>query len=81
MKDVMSCARACGRESNCNTANYNSEDNTCELFKKQISPEAAMMTAKGYHLITKVGIFKLKYMAEPSDNELYPAELLSYTLN
>ena len=40
-----------------------------------------MMTAKGYHLITKVGIFKLKYMAEPSDNELYPAELLSYTFN
>lgn len=59
MKDAMSCARACGLESNCNTANYNSEDNTCELFKKQISPEAAMMTARGYHLITKVGNFDI----------------------
>ena len=56
VKDVLLCARACGAESNCNTANYNSEDNTCQLFKKQISPEAAMMTARGYHLITNVGL-------------------------
>jgi len=57
VKDVMSCARACGVESNCNTANYKSRENKCELFKEQISPEAAMTTARGYHLITKVGIF------------------------
>ena len=81
-KDVMSCARACGAESDCNTANYNSEENKCDLFKEQIKPEAAMMIARGYHLITKVGTchicLKLAYMAKPTDPELYLRALELY---
>ena len=76
VKDVMSCARACGAELNCNTANYNSGENKCELFKEQSLPEAAVMTVRGYHLITKVRhsisrLFKLEYIAEPTDYERY----------
>lgn len=84
VKDVMSCARACGVESNCNTANYNSRENKCELFKEQISPEAAMTTARGYHLITKVGIFHVSLNWNLWLSLLiinYISELLSYTLN
>lgn len=81
-KDVMSCARACGAESDCNTANYNSEENKCDLFKEQIKPEAAMMIARGYHLITKVGTchicLKLAYVAKPTDPELYLRALELY---
>ncbi|KAJ7391094.1 hypothetical protein OS493_020118 [Desmophyllum pertusum] len=55
----MLCARACGTESNCNTANYNTEDNKCDLFKERVeknSHGAAMITSRGCYLITKVEI-------------------------
>ena len=58
-KDVIFCARACGAELNCSTANYNSENNKCELFKgskEDVLPRAAVMTARGYYLLTKVTI-------------------------
>ncbi len=59
VKDVMLCARTCGAEANCNTANYNSEENKCDLYKKQMEntlSKAAMITARGYYLIAKVRI-------------------------
>ena len=62
VKGVMLCARACGTESNCNTANYNTEDNKCDLFKERVeknSHGAAMITSRGCYLITKVRIFFL----------------------
>ncbi len=36
VKDVMSWERSCGAESDCSTANYNSEENKCDLFKDRI---------------------------------------------
>ncbi|KAL9964993.1 hypothetical protein ACROYT_G028714 [Oculina patagonica] len=53
----MLCARTCSAETNCNTANYNSEENKCDLFKERmenILHGPAMFTASGYYLITKV---------------------------
>lgn len=58
-KDLMLCARACGAESNCNAVNYNSENNECELFKEHLEDVlhgAAVITARGYYLLTKVTI-------------------------
>lgn len=58
-EDIMLCARGCGAESDCNTANYNSEGNKCELFKERmenISHGAAVITTRGYYLLTKVRI-------------------------
>ena len=60
VKDLILCARACGAESNCNSANYDSEENKCDLFKERmenISHEAAMITPRRYYLITKVRIY------------------------
>ena len=57
VKDLMLCARACGAKSNCNTANYDSEVNKCDLFKERMensSHGTVMTTAKGFYLITKV---------------------------
>ena len=58
-KDVILCARACGAEPNCNIANYNSENNKCELFKERKGDAlhgAAVITARGYYLLTKVTV-------------------------
>ena len=58
-KDVILCARACGAESKCNTVNYNSENNKCELFKERkenVLHGAAVITARGYYLLSKVRI-------------------------
>ncbi len=74
VKDVMLCARTCGAEANCNTANYNPEENKCDLLKERMEnvlPEAATIIERGNYLITKVSFFfpfvkqyyyKLKYI-------------------
>ncbi len=56
----MLCARTCGAESICNTANYNPGENKCDLFKERmenISHVAATITEIGHYLITKVRFF------------------------
>ena len=58
-KDLMLCARACGAESKCNAANYNSENNECELFKER--KEDVFHGARGYYLLTKV-IIHLRFI-------------------
>ena len=61
-KDVMLCARACGAEPNCSTANYNSENNKCELFKERkenVLHRAAVIATRGCYLLTKVTIHVL----------------------
>ena len=58
-RHVILCARACGAESNCSAANYNSENNKCELFKERMEDVlhgAAVITARGYYLLAKVTI-------------------------
>lgn len=58
-RDVILCARTCGAESNCSSANYNSENNKCELFKERkedVLHGAAVINARGYSLLTKVTI-------------------------
>jgi len=63
-KDLILCARACSAESNCNAANYNSENNECELFKEReedVLHSAAVIIARGYYLLTKVIICKSKH--------------------
>ena len=60
-RDVFLCARACGAESNCSAANYNSENSKCELFKERkedVLQGATVITARGYYLLTKVIIHK-----------------------
>ena len=59
VRNVMLCARVCGAEATCKTANYNPEENKCDLFKERmedISHGTAMTTAKRFYLITKVRI-------------------------
>ena len=56
-RDVFLCARACGVESNCSAANYNSENSKCELFKERkedVLHGATVITERGYYLLTKV---------------------------
>lgn len=55
--DVMSCARACAIEFNCNTANYRTTEKKCDLSKERldnITNGAAMVILKGCYLILKV---------------------------
>ena len=56
-RHVILCARACGAESNCSAANYNSENSKCELFKERkedVIHGATVITARGYYLLAKV---------------------------
>ena len=57
--DVISCARACAIEFNCNTASYRTTEKKCDLSKERVDSStngAAMVTLKGCYLIEKVRV-------------------------